>query len=210
MSLAAYDDALLSYLKKILNFDNVINSAETQAWSNIADEDLTEGGRPTKKADVSLPMVSFWRTSSPLTYKGGGNWAFRHHGKLVEANDTTYVGTRWRTLPITLMYQITIWSDRRHEVDDIYRELLMYLITDNPIISIKLEGMNEEQKFGLDVVDTDTSVDVDSFDDKGRIYTENIIVSVNEAQLFFSKEIPLVKEIPLHTYTLNANDEKEQ
>ena len=47
----------------------------------------------------------------------------------------------WRTLPVTLSYQITIWSDRRSEVDDIYRELMMYLVTDNPHITLKLDGM---------------------------------------------------------------------
>ena len=195
MSLAAYDEGLLSYLKEALSFDNIINSAESKAFDNISDK--TEG------VQVKFPMISFWRIANPVAIEGGGNFPMRHRGKLMSSDTESSTGVRWRALPVNLSYQITIWSDRRREVDDIYRELIMYLMTDNPHIVVKLEGMDTPEEFVVQVIDTDTSTDVDSFSDKGRIYTQNIMVDIPEAQLLFSREIPLAKNMEIRTVLIN-------
>lgn len=205
MSLGAYDQGLLTYLKDALNFPNIINSAESQAWDNFANEDLTANGRLKKVAEVTLPMISFWRIANPLTYVGGGNFAMRQRGRVASKNEEEGTAVRWRSLPISLSYQITIWSDKREEVDDIYRELIMYLVTDNPHISIQLEGMETPQEFMLEVVDTDTSTDVDSFDNYGRIYTQHILVDITDAQLFFSKDVKLTKDMSLRLTQLKID-----
>jgi hypothetical protein len=197
MSLAAYDKGLLNYLKGALNFPNIINSAESKAFDSIAElmEDITN----KKKIEIQLPMISFWRIANPITEDTSGSFGLRHRGQSVKIDTDSSTGTRWRSLPVNLSYQITIWSDKRREVDDIYRELIMYLITDNPYISVQLEGMTEPQEFALQVVDSDTSTDVDSFSDKGRIYTQNIMVDVPSAQLIFSKDYPIASNIEIRT-----------
>lgn len=186
MSLAAYDDGVLKYLKDAMNFDNIINSAESRAFGDVAEH--------TDKVKVKFPLISFWRIANPVDFPGG-NFAMRHRGKIVQTDYTDQKGVRWRALPVKLTYQITIWSDRRREVDDIYRELMMYLMTDNPHIEVMMEGMEVPEKFVLEVTDTDTTTDVDSFADRGRIYTQNILVDVPEAQLLFSKEFPIASKI---------------
>ena len=186
MSLAAYDEGVLKYLKDAMNFDNIINSAESRAFEDVAEH--------TDKVKVKFPLISFWRTANPVDFPGG-NFAMRHRGKIVQTDYTDHKGVRWRALPVKLTYQITIWSDKRREVDDIYRELMMYLMTDNPHIEVMMEGMEVPEKFVLEVTDTDTTTDVDSFADRGRIYTQNILVDVPEAQLLFSKEFPIASKI---------------
>lgn len=186
MSLAAYDEGVLKYLKDAMNFDNIINSAESRAFGDVAEH--------TDKVKVKFPLISFWRIANPVDFLGG-NFAMRHRGKIVQTDYTDQKGVRWRALPVKLTYQITIWSDRRREVDDIYRELMMYLMTDNPHIEVMMEGMEVPEKFVLEVTDTDTTTDVDSFADRGRIYTQNILVDVPEAQLLFSKEFPIASKI---------------
>ena len=186
MSLAAYDEGVLKYLKDAMNFDNIINSAESRAFKDVAEH--------TDKVKVKFPLISFWRVANPVDFPGG-NFAMRHRGKIVQTDYTDQKGVRWRALPVKLTYQITIWSDRRREVDDIYRELMMYLMTDNPHIEVMMEGMEVPEKFVLEVTDTDTTTDVDSFADRGRIYTQNILVDVPEAQLLFSKEFPIASKI---------------
>ena len=186
MSLAAYDEGVLKYLKDAMNFNNIINSAESRAFGDVAEH--------TDKVKVKFPLISFWRIANPVDFPGG-NFAMRHRGKIVQTDYTDQKGVRWRALPVKLTYQITIWSDRRREVDDIYRELMMYLMTDNPHIEVMMEGMEVPEKFVLEVTDTDTTTDVDSFADRGRIYTQNILVDVPEAQLLFSKEFPIASKI---------------
>ena len=197
MSLAAYDEGLLKYLKGALSFDNIINSAESKAFDNIADH--------TDKVRVDFPLISFWRIANPVDFSGG-NFAMRHRGKVVSNDYVDMKGTRWRALPVRITYQITIWSDKRREVDDIYRELMMYLITDNPHITVMMQGMDVPEDFVLEVTDTDTTTDVDSFADRGRIYTQNILVDVPEAQLLFSKEFPIAQNMEVRSVIVDDLD----
>lgn len=197
MSLAAYDEGVLKYLKDAMNFDNIINSAESRAFGDVAEH--------TDKVKVKFPLISFWRIANPVDFPGG-NFAMRHRGKIVRTDYTDQKGVRWRALPVKLTYQITIWSDRRREVDDIYRELMMYLMTDNPHIEVMMEGMEVPEKFVLEVTDTDTTTDVDSFADRGRIYTQNILVDVPEAQLLFSKEFPIASKIEPRFVSIDGLD----
>ena len=197
MSLAAYDEGVLKYLKDAMNFDNIINSAESRAFGDVAEH--------TDKVKVKFPLISFWRIANPVDFPGG-NFAMRHRGKIVQTDYTDQKGVRWRALPVKLTYQITIWSDRRREVDDIYRELMMYLMTDNPHIEVMMEGMEVPEKFVLEVTDTDTTTDVDSFADRGRIYTQNILVDVPEAQLLFSKEFPIASKIEPRFFIIDGLD----
>lgn len=197
--LGAYDEGLLNYLKGALNFPNIVNAADSKAFDVSAD-------KISHKVEVQLPMISFWRIANPLTYEGGGNFAMRHRGMRMSTNEQEGTAVAWRSLPVTLSYQLTIWSDRRSEVDDIYRELMMYLLTDNPHIKIQLEGMDVPEEFYIHVVDTDTSTDVDSFSDRGRLYTQNIMIDVQDAQLIFSRNVTLAKNIEIRTVNLGDQD----
>ena len=194
--LGAYDEGLLNYLKSALNFPNIVNAAESKAFDVSADKN-------SNKVEIQVPMISFWRIANPLTYEGGGNFAMRHRGRKVSVNREEAVAEAWRSVPVTLSYQLTIWSDRRSEVDDIYRELIMYLLTDNPHITIQLEGMDKPEQFYIHVTDTDTSTDVDSFSDRGKLYTQNIMIDIQDAQLIFSRDIKLAKNIPVRILTFD-------
>lgn len=193
--LGAYDEGLLNYLKSALNFPNIVNAADSKAFDVSAD-------KISEKVEVQMPMISFWRIANPLTHEGGGNFAMRHRGMRMSTDQEKGTAVAWRSLPVTLSYQLTIWSDRRSEVDDIYRELMMYLLTDNPHITIQLEGMDVPEEFYIHVVDTDTSTDVDSFSDRGRLYTQNIMIDIQDAQLIFSRNITLAKDMKIRTLTL--------
>lgn len=194
MSLYAYDAGLLKYLKEAMNFDNIINSAESTAFS-------VTGGK-SEKVEVKFPLISFWRTANPVI-DGGGNFAMRRRGMMTSVSYEDSSGIRWRALPIQLSYQITIWSNKRREVDDIYRELIMYLMTDNPHIEVFCQGMEKPEKFVIQVTDTDAGTDVDSFSDKGRIYTQNILIDIPEAQLLFSREVPIASKLEVRTVVID-------
>ena len=196
MSLYAYDEGLLKYLKEALNFSNIINSAESVAFSNIVEE-----GEEKKNLKIEVPMISFWRTANPLSIEGGGPFGLRHRGRLIgQDDDKTH---RWRALPINISYQITIWSDKRREVDDIFRELMMYMITDNPHIEVKFDGRNTPEKFLIEVTDTDDGTDIDGFDERGRLYMTHILIDIKEAQLIFDRYSPRAKDIPVRSLVID-------
>ena len=196
MSLYAYDDGLLKYLKEALNFSNIMNSAESVAFSNIVEE-----GEEKKNLRIEVPMISFWRTANPLAVEGGGSFGLRHRGRLIgQDDDNTH---RWRALPINISYQITIWSDKRREVDDIFRELMMYLMIDNPHIEVKFEGRDTPEKFLIEVTDTDDGTDIEGFDERGRLYMTHILIDIKEAQLIFDRYSPRAKDIPVRSLVID-------
>lgn len=196
MSLYAYDEGLLKYLKEALNFSNIINSAESVAFSNTVEE-----GEEKKNLKIEVPMISFWRTANPLSIEGGGPFGLRHRGVVIDKDDDNV--HRWRALPINISYQITIWSDKRREVDDIFRELMMYMITDNPHIEVKFDGRDTPEKFLIEVTDTDDGTDIDGFDERGRLYMTHILIDIKEAQLIFDRYSPRAKDIPVRSLVID-------
>ena len=58
------------------------------------------------------------------------------------------------------------------------------------------------EEFYIHVTDTDTSIDVDSFSDKGRLYTQNIMIDIQDAQLIFSRNVTLAKNMEIRTINL--------
>ena len=200
MSLYNYDEALLKYLRDALSFSNIYNASDTKAFSTVADN--------SNEVKVNLPLITVWRVSNNLENVDGiGGFGLRHRGKFIKSDFTDTKGIRWRSLPVVLSYQITIWSSTRRELDDIFRELIMYLTTDNPHIEVQLEGMEGPEKFVIKVTDTDTTTDLDSFDEKGRLYSQAILLDIPEAQLIFSREVPLVKDIDIHTVVVNNDSD---
>lgn len=204
MSLPCYDQALLNYLRSCLSFDNIIKADESKVMETSIDKRSNESNHDVT---VSLPMISFARTSISLPYgEGVGNMHARKSGKIVNKDYKNLTVDKYRSIPIVIQYQITIYSDNRREVDDIFRELLMYITTDNPILEVDF-GYGKPDKFSMIVTDIDENTDVESFTDKGKLYTSNIILEIKEAQLVFLSTSKLTKEIPIRVTILHKSQE---
>lgn len=188
MSLDIYDKALYKKISEV--FPNVINSTEDSTFDNVAEKNMNI---PTKELEdenpkVVLPLVSFWRTGNPpnILAEGEGNYPAILRGVL-RKDGYNLTGKYIRTFPISISYQISIWSDRRKEVDDIYREFLMMFIIDEPYLSIKVDEDYFEE-FSLQLVDSFTNIDTMSFPNKGRLYRQDIVIDIPNAKLFYDGE----------------------
>lgn len=211
MSLDAYDKAMLHKLEEV--FPNVINSADQSAFSNYAehrhDVDKMEDSDKSL-ATITLPLISFWRVENPLNRFGSmeGNFAMIRQGILHKPTKDT--GQYLQTIPISIQYQVSIWSDKRKEVDDIYRELLMFLSYDEPYLRVKVEYEDVTEDFTLNITDTSTDIDTSSFTDSGRMYRQDIILEIDNAKLWYKgREFSPVKNIPIRTFTIKEKHEKQ-
>ena len=199
MSLECYDKGVLDYLKSHLNFPNIVNSSDDTAFNYSADENSR-----SKDLSIALPMISFWRISNNLINESGGNFRGKHEARVMSKDIPNKTAHYRRELEIVIDYQITIWASTRKVCDDIFRELAMLLVTDCPYIPVYIPGLEYPEKFDLIVTDTDTSIDLSEFSDKGRIYRQNLTIELPDAKLVFTKDSPLVTSIPLVYYTFDS------
>lgn len=204
MSLSAYDKALESKLKIV--FPNVINSSEDSALFNSAERysNIPKKESDKSKATIALPMISFWRIENPPNIYGSmeGNFPLVNKGLLLRDKDN-YI----QSIPISIQYQVSIWSDRRQEVDDIYREFLMYILHDEPYLRVKVDKFNITEDFTLLLVDSSTNIDTSSFIDGGRMYRQDIILEIDNAKLWYTgSEVNRVKDIEVRFYTDDSNE----
>ena len=214
MSLIYYDKALYDKIHDL--FNNVVNADEYSA--------LTEGSNlpevPTKenssdiKSKLTFPLISFWRVSNPPNLDTDGNYPQILKGHRHDFDKSNY--RAYRTFPVSITYQVSIWSDTRREVDEIYREFCMLFFVDEPYLKINIDNVkfvdeegedqvfNLSEEFSLQLVDSSTEIDTSSFSDKGRIYRQDIMIEIPNAKMFyFGKNLSKVLHASLSLEVVN-------
>ena len=116
-----YDTALRDKLKEV--FDNVIDASEDKALQ------LSEDG----EALVKLPLVSIWRLNNNLSQEVS-QFPLKEYGRRTNKRVNNAILTNYE-LTFDIEYQIDVWSDRRSECDDLFSELLLFLLRE-PNINI--------------------------------------------------------------------------
>lgn len=192
MSLKSYDIALLEKIKRV--FPNTLITSESNA--------LLLSGRGDKNLEVNLPLITFDRINNQLAMREFGNDPMVRRGRMVKDE------TRVSSYPINITYQIDIWSDKRVEVDDIWRELVHFFYID-PEVSVKFDGIDEKEDFPLMLLDTDNTTDVTNFSESGRLYRQTISTEINQAKMMFVDDYKPIKHLDIRLVTLGPPDESE-
>lgn len=210
MSLEKFDIALEDKLKSV--FPNVVFSSLSKALEHSTDAEVMskthEGESREKKKDekiVSVPLIAFDRINNPFAFDYIANDPSIRRGRCVIKEE---LPVRERALPIDIHYQIDIISDKRREVDGIWRELVMYLYT-SPNIKVHYdygEGGFDEL-YPLKLMDTDNTTDVETFSNIGRIYRQTIDVEVPHAKLLFIDPVNIIKEFPIRFIELGDSED---
>lgn len=199
MSLKCFDEAMVKKLTDV--FPNVQNAQE-ERWSSDAIDD---------NAELRLPLITVWRVSNPLAFGQFSNDRMVRGGwRHPESRET---GLKIKGLPVRVQYQIDIISNKRVEVDDIFRELAMFLY-ESGVLEVEF-SMGEDtepilREFTLQILDNNPATDYASFSDRGRLYRETINVEIPNAELIFVSSAKNVLEIPVRIYTISKDGELEE
>lgn len=186
MSLDLYDKALYKKIHEL--FPNVVNSSEDDAFKNSINNDVPTKEKDREDPSVVFPLISFWRTGNPPNLEEDGNYPTILRGRQ-RKNIEAMTSDMMRTFPVKISYQITIWSDKRVQVDDIYREFVMLFFVDEPYIRVQVDDTNTED-FSLILVDSEFNADTTSFSDRGRVYRQDIMIELPSAKLFYRYDGP--------------------
>ena len=223
MSLELYDLALEKKLKNV--FENVIMSPPDDAFA-----------RSNKEGKVRLPLISAYRMSNEVNWDEFNHPAsFRGKPTRVEyregfENDSQgnprYADVSWRhnpvnspsmrngldayrvteTVPIKITYQIDIWAQLRKYADEIFRELVFYMLH-YPDLLVEIPSVQEPLVFSLQLTDTSTETDYE-FGDTNVIHRYTLTYEVPFAQIFFEPDsVPPVLHIPTTYMVYDTNDD---
>lgn len=197
MTLQCFDQAVVKKLQNV--FPNVVSSQEERLSSDGIDSN----------AELRIPLIYVWRTSNALALGVYSSDPMVRRG-LWHPNDDDDYGKYLRSLPVTITYQIDIISDKRSEVDDIFRELAYFLYKKDSL-SVEFDlGDNEEplvREFTIKLLDNSPGTDYGSFSDRGRLYRETLNIEISNASLLFISSRKKVLNIPVRIYTVE-NGEK--
>lgn len=158
--------------------------------------------RTSKNGVVAFPLIAIDRINNPFDFTGSANDPLIRRGWKAYMN-----GTAEMALPVLPMYQIDVISNSRYEVDEIWREISMYLYLNPNIPVIYSEGTENEfvEEYPLLILDTDNVTDVDTFTTNGIIYRQTITAQLQDAKLLFHKNRNLIEEIPIHVEPFNED-----
>ena len=156
------------------------------------------------KIVVKLPLISVYRMNHSIDFESFGSDPMARRGRF-----DTYQNSRIKELPVNIIYQIDIFSDKREDVDGIWRELVQTFI-ENPLIKVHFDGLEETWEFACFITDSDNTSDVNSFTDVGRLWRETITIEVRNASMVFKRESDLAKAIPVKVVTFDSNEFDEE
>lgn len=193
MSIHLYDEALKNKLKEV--FENVVDASEDKALQ------YSENG----EALVNLPLISFWRLNNNLStdyaqfpLKNIG----RRSNKMI--NNSKVVNYE---LNFNLEYQIDIWSDRRSECDDLFTEMILFLLQE-PNLVIHDPNLNQSYNFPLQITETVTNVDLTQFSEQGNLYRQVITISIPNATVFFPVKRKIIKIRAINWFIENMRGDR--
>ena len=223
MSLELYDLALEKKLKNI--FENVIMAPPDDAFA-----------RSNKEGKVRLPLISAYRMSNevnwdefnhPASFRGRPTRVeYREGFKNDDKGNPRYADVNWKhnpvnspsmrrgldtyrlteSVPIKITYQIDIWAQLRKYADEIFRELVFYLLH-YPDLLVEIPSVQEPLVFSLQLTDTSTETDYE-FGDTNVIHRYTLTYEVPFAQLFYEPDsVPPVLHIPTTYMVYNITDD---
>lgn len=178
MTLKLYDEALERKLKKI--FPNVKSAPPEEALFYSSDSD----------AKVKLPLITMYRMSNPIDWNSY-SFAETNTGFDMSDNDRTL------TISVNINYQIDIWGANRTVVDDLFKDLVFYMIR-KPYITLDMQGSEHDKMFSLRLIDDQSASDISSFSDNNRLYRYSLTYEVREARLMqHAKKDYIIHEVPV-------------
>ena len=127
MSVYLYDEALINRIRTVINDNTVSVIPFEKVFTKQADA----------HDDPPMPIVSVYRQGYSLTNNGTRNIVGYRSGRFNDVQDgEAVIRYRQQYIPITIRYQIDVWTRTRQQNDEFVRELIWFfmLYPENQII----------------------------------------------------------------------------
>lgn len=139
-----------------------------------------------------FPFVSLWRIDEKINIENY-NRAMFIRGRTLGVEGTK--AGKLKMLPLSLSYQMDIWSLSKTYLDELYREFMFALVGD-PKLKITLSG--DEFIFDLRIDSEEDNSDIAEFLEKRKLYRKTIITNIDNALIFTKKEIDVITSVDIN------------
>lgn len=192
MSVYLYDTAITERIRNVLQDPNIHIVPSEKMFTKSKDAN----------DNPAFPAVSIFRPSYSLSTlnKSISGYRIGRHEYSAESNKLYAT----QTLPITINYQVDVWTKDRIQNDELVRELIwFYTLYPQQKLTLTYENYRRDFTFNCFVNEeiTDNS-NISEFEDKGQYYRTTFTLVVDEAQLFMVN----IKPLPSIIATLEAYD----
>jgi len=184
MSVYKYDEAIVRDLRHILQDNRIHIVPPENVFRLLARID---------KDTIELPAVSISRRgwslsgSRPHTMKFDGTLLV--HVKDDDTNTDKYVNLQ--AIPMSIMYQMDVWTKTREENDNIMRELIFYYST-HPTLNVEIpygskDNVPYHHKFNIFFMeDIEDNSDIVNHMNRGEYFRQTISFYTDDAYLWKS------------------------
>lgn len=196
MSVYLYDEAILNRIRTVLGEDtiHIITPEKVFTKSN------------NKGDDPIFPGVSLYRPSYSLSTLGKTMSGYRVGRQ--EYSETLNQIISTRALPISINYQIDVYTRYREQNDELTKELLWFFSL-YPLHKLTLTFDDYEKTIEFNVFLGDEITDnseINEFENKGQYYRSSFYLTVDSAQLFLLSPTDKPKlEVVVKSYDLKGN-----
>lgn len=195
-----YDNAIVQDLRNITHNDK-------RNIYIIPPEDYFDLNAMMNKDNIKLPLISLTRPSWSLLDRKPQTMIF--DGFLAEADKEKDLIKNIQAIPISISYQLDIWTNNRKENDMIMRELIWYY-TLNPTLCVNIPYKNIDYPHEFNIFfdnEIEDNSDIVEHKNQGRLFRQTIGFYTDDAYLWKIKERRFTK---LDVVTVEINDREEE
>lgn len=168
-----YDRAVVNYLKGV-------NKKVVFAPTDLAEYTITKKyNAPEDK--IPYPFISVYRDPDiPIDWSRYSSHTIRSDfTRLSSTEEGSRVARYVHSIPVTLSYLVDIWGVKSTEVLEISQSLLLKLTITNPVLYVPINPDGENGRFYIEGVGLVDNSDIESEEDKGRLYRHTFTFSID-------------------------------
>lgn len=180
MSVYKYDESIINNLRKIINDDRIYIVPTDNVFSLIA---------RLSSDEIKLPLISLTRIGWSLSDNKSHVLKFDGAKAEFEYSDADKEEIEsiksLQSIPISINYQMDIWTKDRIDNDNLLRELIFYYST-HPTLLVDIEyDLNIKHRFNIffdgDIIDNS---DIVEHKNRGEYYRQTIGLYTDDAYLW--------------------------
>lgn len=176
MSVYMYDEAIIEDLRILVNDDRIHIVPVDNVFRLIA---------RLEDDKIEMPLISLTRTGWQLSDNKPQMMKF--DGALADYDEKRNSLKRVQAIPISIGYQLDVWTKTRLENDNILRELIFYYST-HPTLVVKIEyGLDITHNFNLFFdPDVEDNSDIVEHKNRGEYFRQTLTLYTDDAYLWKS------------------------
>lgn len=198
VSVYAYDRAIVEDFRARFRTQPVEGNTVNNTVQITPTDDVFNIYGQMNKDQVIMPFISLQRLDWQLNLDRQGYQTFIGDKVVIrEGTDGLPTEIRAQVIPITINYQLSVWSEDRITNDALIRELLFYYHLRPSLLVYVGHGLNIKHKFNIYFNSgIEDNSDLANHKNNGQYFRQDLTFYTDDAYLWRANYKPLVEVVP--------------